>query len=92
VALATQATVANPLGAERTALRAADDAQRCIAARTLLSRWGPLSSTRVRLERDAAWRFWNADDADATRVVAAHFSALVRVQHATCTSPQRDPH
>jgi hypothetical protein len=92
VALAAQATVANPLGAERTALRAADDAQRCIAARTLLTRWGPLSSTRVRLERDAAWRFWNADDADATRVVAAHFSALVRVQHATCTSPQRDPH
>jgi hypothetical protein len=92
VALATQATLANPVGADSSPLRAADDAQRCIAARTLLKRWGPLSTTSLRQSGDAAWRFWNADDAAATRVVALHANALLQVQHATCKQPDHPDH
>ncbi len=87
VALATQATLANPIGSAGSALRAADDAQRCIAAQTLLDLWGPLSRTRLRQDSDAAWRFWNADDAAATRTVGRHFNALLQMQHAACKSP-----
>ena len=92
VALATQATLANPVGADSSPLRAADDAQRCIAARTLLKRWGPLSTTSLRQSSDAAWRFWNADDAAATRVVGLNANALLQVQHATCKQPEHSDH
>ncbi|MGE5100711.1 MAG: DUF4153 domain-containing protein [Deltaproteobacteria bacterium] len=87
VALATQATLANPIGSDGSTLRAADDAQRCIAARTLLNRWGPSSRASLRQSSDAAWRFWNAADAAATRTVATHFNALLQVQHAACKPP-----
>jgi len=87
VALATTATVASPLGDEGGALRAADMTQRCAAARKLLERWGPTSALRARQSGDAAWRFWNADDAAALRIVAAHANALVRVQHTSCPAP-----
>lgn len=92
VDLATQATLATPNGGEPNTLRAADDAQRCIAARTLLNRWGPLSRTNLRQTSDAAWRFWNADDAAATRTVARHANALLQVQHATCKQPPHADH
>lgn len=92
VGLATQATLANPIRSDSSILRTADDAQRCIAARTLLNRWGPLSRTALRQSSDAAWRFWNADNAAATRVVATHANALLQVQHAVCKSPAPASH
>jgi hypothetical protein len=91
VNLATQAILANPPGAMGSALRTADDDQRCAAARSLLKRWGPTSPTRVRSSGDAAWRFWNADDAAALRVVGAHTSDLIRVQHSACRTPPPQP-
>jgi hypothetical protein len=92
VELATMATLAPPLGAEGGVLRAADDEQRCTAARRLVTRWGPISERRVRQTGDAAWRVWNADDLAATRVVGAHFNELLQVQHATCKTPAPTSH
>jgi hypothetical protein len=91
VNLATQAILATPPSTSSSALRTADDDQRCAAARSLLKRWGPTSPTRVRSSRDAAWRFWNADDAAALRVVGAHTSDLIRVQHSACRTPPPQP-
>jgi hypothetical protein len=91
VGLATNAILAPPLGNEGSALRKADDVQRCNAARILLNRWGPASPTRGQQDNDAAWRFWNADNASALRTVGAHTSALLAVRH-TCKTPPPDSH
>jgi hypothetical protein len=92
VDLATKAVLTAAAGSQGSPLRAADDAQRCTAARTLLNRWGPASRARVRHSADGSWRFWNSDDAAALRAVGPHSSDLIRVQHATCTTPERDTH
>jgi hypothetical protein len=92
VGLAVERVLTNPVGDEGTALRSANDAQRCDAARDLLDRWGPTSRTRVRHSEEGSWRFWNSDDAAALKVVAAHTSDLVRVKHATCKTPLHDSH
>jgi hypothetical protein len=92
VSLATRATLAGPLGDEGGTRETVAEVQRCAAARTLLKRWGPTSPTRVRISGDAAWRFWNADDAAALRIVAAHTSDLIRVQHSACRTPPPELH
>jgi hypothetical protein len=93
VALATQATLASPSGREGSTARGIDDAQRCKAANTLLTRWGPASPARVRQTLDASWRFWNYDEVRAVRAVAAHSAELRAVQHAACErAQQRVPH
>jgi hypothetical protein len=84
VALATQATLASPVGREGSQTRDLDDAQRCQAAKTLLKRWGPVSPSRVRQTLNASWRFWNLDDTRAVRAVAEHSAELRSVQHAAC--------
>jgi len=91
VPLATEAVLAPPVGSEGSALRKADDAQRCQAATMLLYRWGPNSATSVRLDRDAAWRLWNADNAIALRAVGAHANQLRAIRH-TCKAPPADSH
>jgi len=92
VGLAVKSVLTKPAGDEGSALRLADDAQRCNAARDLLDRWGPASRTRVRHSDEGSWRFWNSDDAAALNVVAARTSDLVRVKHATCKTPPHDSH
>jgi len=92
VGLATEATLSNPIRIDDGTVRAFDDAQRCTAARTLLNRWGPTSAMALRQSADAAWRFWNADNAAATHTVASRTNALLRVQHAVCKSPARPSH
>lgn len=84
VDVATRAVLAPRLGAPGTALRYADDRQRCQAASRLLGRWGPLSRARHRAEEDAAWRTWNAGDRHAMRVVADHAAALRAARHEAC--------
>jgi hypothetical protein len=91
VSIATSAILSPPLGEEGSALRKADELQRCKAANILLKRWGPTSSRRVRQDRDAAWRFWNADDASALRAVGGRASELVATQH-LCKTPPPDSH
>ena len=88
-ALATHATLATPTAAEGTPLRAADDQQRCYAAQRLLRRWGPTSTSAARRSVDAAWRFWNAGEAGAIRVVGEHSAELRTAQHAACARVPR---
>jgi len=59
--------------------------QRCDAAATLLTRWGPVSKTNTRLVREDSWRFWNAGQALALRSVQARSADLRRVVHQECT-------
>ena len=93
VALATQATLASPVGREGSQTRDLDDAQRCAAGATLLKRWGPTSQARVRQTLNAPWRFWNLDDARAVRAVAEHSAELRSLQHAACERVRlREPH
>jgi hypothetical protein len=92
VGLATTAALAAPVGNTGSALRAADDAQRCFAARQLLTRWGPTSRARVRHSNDGSWRFWNADDVAALGAVGPRSSDLIRIQHETCKTPEHDSH
>jgi hypothetical protein len=101
VALATRALIESPApqvppvdasgdAARRAALQTHND--RCRAAKLLLSRWGPLSSTRIRRDKDGAWRSWNWDDAIAMRAVSTNSSALREVEHASCAiSPPTEP-
>ncbi|MFI5229840.1 MAG: DUF4153 domain-containing protein [Gemmatimonadales bacterium] len=79
VEIATQAVAAGT--------PAATVADRCEAARHLLRRWGPESSLRRRAEQGAAWRYWNADDARALRVVGAQTGALQTLVRHTCPPP-----
>jgi hypothetical protein len=58
--------------------------QRCDASSQLLERWGPVSRTVQRRNRDGAWRWWNAGETDAVRVVGANAPALRRVRHESC--------
>ena len=76
VPLAVNATLASP--------PLAPDAQRCAAARQLLRSWGPASRRAERQGRMASWRQWNADEAEAMRVVTAHATSLRLVQHQSC--------
>ncbi|MDB4883162.1 MAG: hypothetical protein JWL95_1928 [Gemmatimonadetes bacterium] len=85
-ALATAATLAPPLANDVTPT---SDEGRCLAANTLLGRWGPDSAPIERAARDGAWRRWNAGEANAVRVVGANVGALLRVRHATCTRTPR---
>ena len=87
--LATRATLAAPTAADGTPLRAVEDKERCYAARTLLRRWGPASPAVRRREADGAWRFWNAGEVRAIRVVSARSAELRTVQHASCARVPR---
>ena len=58
--------------------------QRCDASSRLLERWGPASRTVVKRNRDGAWRWWNAGESEAVRVVGANASELRRVRHESC--------
>ena len=83
--LATDALLASTPTAVPSAARAAFDLDRCIAASTLLRRWGPSSEAVERqATRDAAWRSWNAGEATAMRVIGERTRAVRRVQHETC--------
>ena len=86
VGVATRATLAS-VG---SAPNAESDQQRCSASKTLLRRWGPASKTAARQRLAASWRFWNAAEASAVRVVGEHSAALLRVQHATCVRVPRE--
>jgi hypothetical protein len=64
----------------------ATDADRCTAIRHLLRLWGPDARIRTRDDRDGAWRWWNAGDHAALRIVRAHEPALRRALHASCAA------
>jgi hypothetical protein len=68
-----------------------DDHERCVAARRLLSNYGPSRSPRAALPTDvpAAWRFWNADDAKAVSVVREHAHELFAAAHSSCAAAKR---
>jgi hypothetical protein len=94
--LATSAVLAPSATIADSARRATANLQRCTAATDLLSRWGPSSLTAQRQSvRDAAWRNWNAGEAQALRIVGEHARALRAVQRANCKyvngSPTRSP-
>jgi hypothetical protein len=60
--------------------------QRCDATSTLLEHWGPASRTVARRNRDGAWRWWNAGEAEAVHVVGANAAALRRIRHEACAA------
>jgi hypothetical protein len=63
---------------------AAWNEQRCEATTTLLQQWGPASRSVTKRNRDGAWRWWNAGESEAVRVVGANAAALRRVRHEAC--------
>ena len=83
------ATAPNDVDANREALQA--HVERCLASRTLISRWGVASGPRVRRARDGAWRFWNRDNSEAMDVVSTHHNALLDVQHQSCAAVRPPP-
>jgi len=58
----------------------------CAASSMLLTRWGPASRTVAKRARDGAWRWWNAGEAVAVRVVGANAAVLRRVRHESCVT------
>jgi len=60
--------------------------QRCDASSRLLEEWGPVSRTMQRRNRDGAWRWWNAGESEAVRVVGANAAELRRVRHESCAA------
>ncbi|HEY2162765.1 MAG TPA: DUF4153 domain-containing protein, partial [Gemmatimonadaceae bacterium] len=65
-------------------------ARRCLAARTLLTRWSPASRARRESQRTGAWRYWNHDDAIAFRAVDARIADLGQFANEGCAPA--DPH
>jgi len=65
-------------------------ARRCLAAKTLLERWGPTSRARAESQHRGGWRYWNYDDAAAFRAVDAHSAELQRLATEGCKTA--DPH
>jgi hypothetical protein len=59
--------------------------QRCDATSDLLERWGPASRSVQRANRDGAWRWWNAGESEAVRVVGVNAAELRRVRHEACS-------
>jgi hypothetical protein len=84
VDMAVAATLAPPSSVPGSPARVEADGERCDAAVSLLSRWGPASRRASRREEIGAWRSWNAGEAHALRVVSAKEASLRRVQHETC--------
>ena len=87
------ATLAPPPNSGEVTRPAADgtvatspDAQRCIASRRLLRRWGPASRDAARQEEPAAWRGWNAGERRALSLVARQARALRAVEHDACAA------
>jgi hypothetical protein len=62
------------------------DAQRCVAARRLLGRWGPASRRAARQDEPAPWRHWNAGESRALALVARQARALRAAEHDACTA------
>ena len=58
--------------------------QRCDAASALLEHWGPASRTVTKRYREGSWRWWNAGESEAVRVVGANAASLRRVRHEAC--------
>ncbi|MEO8334100.1 MAG: DUF4173 domain-containing protein [bacterium] len=54
-------------------------AQRCDAAEILLDRWGPNSHANRRSGKADSWRFWNAGERAAIRVVGSRSADLRRI-------------
>jgi hypothetical protein len=91
-ALATGALLASTPAVPGWTARAAVDRDRCSAASSLLERWGPNSAAAERhATHDAAWRFGNAGEARAVRVVGERARELRAVQRRTCSLDQRAP-
>ena len=61
-------------------------AQRCLAAKTLLARWNPMSQSRRRTSGPGGWRYWNHDDAIAFSSVDARRADLQRFANEGCVS------
>lgn len=61
-------------------------AQRCVAARRILARWGPASRTAADRDEPGAWRTWNAAEARSLRVTAENARALRAVGHESCAA------
>jgi hypothetical protein len=61
-------------------------AQRCLAAKSLLVRWNPLSRAHRRASGAGAWRYWNHDDAIAYRSVDARRPELQRFANEGCVA------
>jgi hypothetical protein len=70
------------LGDALTRHNAAED--RCVAATRLLRRWGPDSPAARQRDEHSAWRFWNAGEARAIRVVGANAAALRSARRVSC--------
>jgi hypothetical protein len=83
---AVQLTTASVLAPKPASLTNVDEwnEQRCDASSQLLERWGPVSRTVQRDARDGAWRWWNAGESEAVRVVGANAPELRRVRHESC--------
>ena len=68
-----------------------DRAQRCVAARALLNRWGPESHAHRDHSAIAAWRSWNHDDAIALEAIAPRTTELRNIVAANCPPPAAPP-
>lgn len=62
---------------------------RCHAARTLLRQWGPESVAAERAQGASGWRYWNAGERGALRVVGANARELRGVARAECPRAPR---
>jgi hypothetical protein len=92
-ALVTGALLASTPPVMEGPARVAFDHDRCVAASTLLERWGPSSAAAERhATRTAGWRGWNAGEARAMGVVWERARELRAIQHQTCIRDRRAAH
>jgi len=83
---AVPSAVASLVGSSNATMPAEIKLQRCIAARTLLNRWGAESRTRRDHQATAAWRSWNHDDAIALQAIDRYAPDLRATVAADCAS------
>jgi hypothetical protein len=78
-------------GAVISATTNASPYDRCVAARALLSRWGPSSARALRRAQPDGWRVWNAGESFGLAAVRRASGALRAVIHATCVDSRSQP-
>ncbi len=86
-AVAVDAVLRADVGSSSAHMGGSPAWSRCMAALTLVERWGPNTGPRMRMDRPGAWRYWNHDDAAALRVIGDRRAELERLATGGCAPP-----
>jgi hypothetical protein len=84
VGLAVRAVLSEPRSPAGSPLRVVDDRSRCMAARSLLSQWGPSSRRAKYYDEAGSWRRANAGERAGLHAVSRNLRGLYDIERSAC--------